>query len=196
MRNKLLLFMLGLVVMIGAWAGLNGTTQISQTVQATTTPVAQSKTTTTTLPSHSSNAWDIPRFELDGLDGNKHSLDEWKGQVIVFNFWASWCSPCQYEIRDLIQMQKEYGDQGLQVIGVGVDIERKLRNVHRTLGINYPVLVADPAEHSGLLTDWGNTEQIIPYTVIIDSTGHIQYIHRGQMSQETFRDYVLPLLKS
>ncbi|HGG59168.1 MAG TPA: TlpA family protein disulfide reductase, partial [Gammaproteobacteria bacterium] len=65
-------------------------------------------------------------FKLKGLDGKTHSLDEWKGKVIVLNFWASWCAPCQYEIKELIALQNEYGDKGLQVVSLGLDEERKL----------------------------------------------------------------------
>ncbi len=194
--KKIILLLSGLVVIATTWASINGGNLPVHTPQLVTEDAAKPETTTLTLPSKTSNVWEMPQFALPGLDGTKHSLQEWKGKVIVFNFWASWCSPCQYEIRDLVQMQDKYKGQGLQVIGVGVDEERKLRNVSRTLGINYPILVAEPSSHPDLLTDWGNSEQIVPYTVIIDTTGHIHYIHRGQMSMETFQDYVLPLLNT
>ncbi len=152
------------------------------------------KTTTTVLPGHTNDAWKMKPFKLKGLDGKTHSLDEWKGKVIVLNFWASWCAPCQYEIKDLVRFQSQYGDKGLQVIGLGLDEARKLANVKRTLGINYPVLVGDPATNGDLLTEWGNDKQIVPYTVVIDKEGKIVYIHRGQLTQETFEDFILPLL--
>ncbi len=154
------------------------------------------KTASITLPQRTNNAWEMPVFELQGLDGKKHRLADWKGKVIMLNFWASWCAPCQYEIPDLVSYQKEWRQKGLQVIGIGLDEENKLRNVARTLGINYPVLIADLAdsENSALLPQWGNSEQIIPYTVIISQTGRMVYIHRGRMGDEEFNFYVRPLL--
>jgi peroxiredoxin len=136
----------------------------------------------------------MPKFQLKGLDGVVHGLEDWKGQVIMLNFWASWCATCQYEIKDFVHYQEQYGADGLQILGLGLDEERKLRNVKRTLGINYPVLVMDPIEDLHILTDWGNDKQFIPYTVVINASGEIHYIHRGQMDDLAFNKFVLPLL--
>ena len=152
------------------------------------------KTTTMALPDKTNNAWEIPAFKLKGLDGQIHQLDEWKGQVIMLNFWASWCGPCQYEIPEFVAYQKTYGDKGLQVVGIGIDEERKLRNVARTLEINYPVLILDPFDSKRVLTHWGNENGLIPHTVVIDRDGRIKYIHRGKMGEREFNAYVLPLL--
>lgn len=152
-------------------------------------------TTRMALPDQTNSAWEIKPFHLEGLDGKKHALDEWKGKVIVMNFWASWCAPCQYEIKDLVEMQAKYADKGLQVVGIGLDEARKLANVKRTLGINYPVLVADPMANAGLLRRWGNDRQIVPYTVVIDRDGTIAYIHRGQLTKEAFAEFILPLVQ-
>ncbi|RTZ59600.1 MAG: TlpA family protein disulfide reductase [Gammaproteobacteria bacterium] len=156
----------------------------------------EKKALTTALPSKSASAWDQPRFELKGLDGKTHSLDEWKGKVILMNFWASWCAPCQYEIPEFVKYQKQYGDRGLQIIGIGIDEEKKLRNVARSLDINYPVLVADPGDpaHIKILEQWGNEKQFIPYTVVIRKDGRISYIHRGMLDEEAFKEYVRPVL--
>ena len=59
-----------------------------------------------------------PAFTLPGLDGKPHELGEWRNKVVLLNFWASWCSPCQSEIPDLVAFQNEYGKQGLQVVGI------------------------------------------------------------------------------
>lgn len=156
--------------------------------------LARIKTATTVLPAKTRSAWDMPKFQLKGLDGAVHGLEEWKGQVIMLNFWASWCASCQYEIKDFVRYQEQYGDRGLQIIGLGLDEARKLQNVKRTLGINYPVLVMDPVNDLNMLADWGNDKQFIPYTVVIAADGEINYIHRGQMDDIAFNEFVLPLL--
>lgn len=144
----------------------------------------------------SRNAWEMPTFSLEGLDGGLHRLDEWKGKVILLNFWASWCAPCLYEIRELIDHQATLEGQGLQIIGMGVDQARKLGNVARTLGINYPVLMADPDGNGRLMHQWGNRTGVIPYNVLIDRDGRIAYIQRGPLNKQVFNEQVLPLLKS
>ena len=149
---------------------------------------------TLSLPSKTKNAWKVPFGEYNDLKGNKHKLSDWKGKLIILNFWASWCAPCQYEIRDFVQIQEEYKTKGLQIVGVGIDEKEKLQNVARSLGINYPVLVASLDDNPDLLIEWGNKSQIIPYTVVIDQKGIIQYIHRGQMTREDFDDFVKPYL--
>jgi peroxiredoxin len=134
----------------------------------------------------------VPALSLAGLDGATHTLEEWRGKVIVLNFWASWCSPCLHEIRDFVGYHAKYKARGLQIIGVGLDDERKLRNVQRTLEINYPVLIADPA--TDLLQRWGNRSGVVPYTVVIDREGRVKFSQRGLVSREDFEEYILPLL--
>jgi len=136
----------------------------------------------------------LETVEFKGLDGAVHHLAEWKGRVIVLNFWASWCAPCQAEIRDFVQLQTAYGTQGLQIVGVGLDEELKLKNVERTLGMNYPVLMAPQVSNRRLLTAWGNETGLVPYTVVIDRTGKPTYIHRGPMGEAVFHEQVIPLL--
>lgn len=141
-----------------------------------------------------SNAWTVQPFLLHDLDGTAHALADWRGKVILLNFWASWCSSCQYEIRDLVSWQERYADKGLQVIGIGMDSTQKLINVKRTLEINYPVLVAQAEQQRELITRWGNRNGTIPYTVIIGRNGRILLTRQGLLDQDTFAEYVLPLL--
>jgi peroxiredoxin len=147
-----------------------------------------------TSPPKANNEWEMKPFSLTGLDGVRHSLADWKGKVVILNFWATWCTPCLYEIRDFVTYQEQYKARGLQIIGLGLDDEKKLRNVQRTLEINYPVLVADPVDNSGLMKLWGNSSGVLPYTVVIDRDGRVTYVHRGLMNRDVFDEYVLPLL--
>jgi peroxiredoxin len=148
----------------------------------------------TALPKQANNAWQVPAFRLPDLQGDSHTLADWKGKVILLNFWASWCSPCYYETRDMIRYQTEYGRRGLQVIGVGLDKARKIRNFARTLGVTYPLLVAEPEKHPGIMEPWGNHRHTLPYTVVIDRNGDIAHVQPGLFSQEAFETFVLPLL--
>ncbi len=154
------------------------------------------RTSTIVLPGQTRSAWKIHDYKLKDINGVTHQLNDWKGKTILINFWASWCQPCQYEIPDLIALQKKYAAQGLQVVSYGLDEKAKLKNVVRSLGINYPVLIVPQGLRSKLLKQWGNKSAIIPHSVMIDKTGTIKYIHRGMISDDAIELYLLPLLKS
>ncbi len=141
-----------------------------------------------------SNAWELPPLILNDLHGQQRNLYDWHGKVIMLNFWATWCSPCQIEIPDFIDYQSRYADKGLQVIGVGLDEVRKLKNYVRTVGINYPILQADPELQYSLLKQWGNPFGVLPFTVIIARDGHLVFMQQGIFSQQSFEAFVKPLL--
>ena len=137
----------------------------------------------------------LPELSLPDLEDKTHNLNEWRGKVILLNFWASWCPPCQYETPDLIRYQRQYGAAGLQVIGVGLDVPRKLKNFRRTFGMNYPVLVGGERLAARLLTQWGDTKGILPYTVVIAPDGKIVYQRPGIFDDDTFAEVIDPLLE-
>lgn len=141
------------------------------------------------------HAWKLPALTAMALDGKQHNLREWRGKVILLNFWASWCSPCMIEIPHLIRYQAGYGKNGLQVIGIGLDEQQKLRNVVRTLGIDYPVLTISPERHFEILKQWGNSYGILPFTVIIGRDGRVVLMQQGVFADQAFAAYVEPLLK-
>ena len=141
-----------------------------------------------------SNAWELPPLILNDLNGQQQNLYQWHGLVIMLNFWATWCGTCQTEIPDFIDLQTQYADQGLQIIGIGLDEVRKLRNYVRTVGINYPTLQADPELQYSLLKQWGNPFGVLPFTVIIGRDGHLVFMQQGIFNKETFDTVVKPLL--
>ncbi|GAB6054153.1 TlpA disulfide reductase family protein [Magnetospira thiophila] len=140
------------------------------------------------------NAWEIPSAPLPDLSGQTHEVAEWKGKIILLNFFATWCLPCQVEIADLKRWQKAHGKSGLQVIGISLDETRKIRNFVRSLEISYPVLVAGPGG-TALMALWGNRLGEVPYTVIIAPDGNVPYVSQGAFSAAAFDRYVVPLLQ-
>jgi thiol-disulfide isomerase/thioredoxin len=143
----------------------------------------------------SGDTWDLPPLRLGTLAGETRRLHDWRGKVILLNFWATWCGPCQAEVPHLIRYQSQYGDQGLQVVGVALDDPRKVRNVARTLRINYPIMLADPAREGVLLPQWGNASRGLPFTVVVGRDGRVRYRLNGILDEETFADCVQPLLE-
>jgi peroxiredoxin len=140
------------------------------------------------------DARDMPPLILEDLEGVQRSLHDWHGKVIILNFRASWCGPCQAEIPHFIRYRQTYAERGLQIIGVGMDERRKVRNFVRTLGIDYPILLADAKHGRALLGQWGDPRQVLPFSVVIARDGHIHLMQTGILDEESFTEYVLPLL--
>jgi thiol-disulfide isomerase/thioredoxin len=147
------------------------------------------------LPDGARHLSELAFGSLPGLDGKPHRLGDWAGQVLLVNFWAGWCGPCQYEIPDLAAFQANHAGQGLQVLGIGVDRPRRLANVARSLEINYPVLMAGEGPGSKLMADWGNRAGTLPYTVVFDKDGCVAHVRRTVMDEQELEDTVTPLLE-
>lgn len=88
-----------------------------------------------------------PNFTLETLDGKNLSLSDLKGKAVVVNFWATWCGPCKIETPWLVELQTQYGSQGLQVVGVAMDDSGKdeIEKFAKDMGVNYPVLIGKEA---------------------------------------------------
>jgi len=142
------------------------------------------------------NVWsDLPPFVLNDSSGKERNLDEWKGNVLIVNFFATWCAPCRYEVPHLIKLQEKHGPQGLQIIGVGFDEGGKVKNYARSLEITYPVLIADPEDNPKLMERWGNAAGVIPYLFVVDRNGRVEISQTGTFSDRHFEWFVKPLLK-
>lgn len=134
-----------------------------------------------------------PDFSLPDLDGNMRSISEWDGDVLVVNFWATWCPPCRHEIPMFVEFQEEYGDQGVQFIGVAIDELQAVRDFANEHFVNYPNMIGEE-DAMAIGSEWGNRVGALPYTVIVDRDGMITYTHRGEIVREEVEEQVLPLL--
>lgn len=124
-----------------------------------------------------------PDFSLPDLQGNQRSISDWDGQILVVNFWATWCSPCRQEIPDFIELQAQYGERGVQFLGVAVDRPEAAAAFASEFGMNYPSLVGE-ADALEVNAAFGNTIGALPYTAIVDRSGRVVFTHRGILSRD------------
>lgn len=137
-----------------------------------------------------------PDFRFPDHEGRPRQAAEWDGDVLMVNFWATWCIPCRREIPALIELQARYGMEGLQVVGIALDeqqlVERFLAGLD--VEVNYPVLVSPDMEGVAVARDWGNAFGILPYTVLVDRNGRIAYAHFGELTYADAEREVAPLM--
>jgi thiol-disulfide isomerase/thioredoxin len=88
-----------------------------------------------------------PDFTLESLDGKTMKLSDLRGKAVLLNFWATWCGPCKIEMPWFVELQKQYADQGFQIIGVAMDDSSKedIAKFAKEMGVNYPVLIGKEA---------------------------------------------------
>ena len=109
---------------------------------------------------------------LADLDGKPQSVAQWRGKVLVVNFWATWCAPCREEIPLLMKLQKKYESRGLQLVGIAVDQPEKVRAYAAELGMNFPILMGG-IEAMDLARALGNRAGVLPFTLVLDREGAI-----------------------
>jgi thiol-disulfide isomerase/thioredoxin len=132
-------------------------------------------------------------FTLNDLNGTRHNVHEWDDHVLVLNFWATWCPPCRKETPMFVELQEQYGAQGLQFIGIAIDNKEKVVDFMDTYGVNYPILIGSD-DAIQVAKDYGNRFGALPYTVIIDRSGVISYVQRGELTREVAEKTIKPLL--
>ena len=116
-----------------------------------------------------------PDFTLNGQSGKPVALDQFKGQVVMLNFWASWCGPCRQEFPLLDDIYKKYNKLGFIMIGVNVEPDSKAANDWlKQTPVSFPILYDTDSKVSKLYGVAG-----MPSTVIVDRKGTVRMIHRG-----------------
>ena len=133
-----------------------------------------------------------PALELPRLDGRGEvSLSDFRGQVVVLNYWASWCEPCRAESPLLERWHGRLADRGGTVVGVDVlDVTSDARAFAREFGLTYPMLRdADGTTQK----DFGVAAY--PETIVLDRTGRIAALRRGPVDEEFMQREVAPLLE-
>jgi len=134
-----------------------------------------------------------PEWQLSDVDGKAVKLSDFKGKVVILDFWATWCPPCRREIPGFVSIQRKYADKGFTVIGVSVDEQGPsvVKPFMHQLGMNYPVVMGTPK----VVLDYGGITAI-PTTFVIDRQGDVVTAYEGFTDQATFESVIAPLLEN
>lgn len=131
---------------------------------------------------------------LPDLQNQPQRMAQWRGKVLVINFWATWCAPCREEIPLFVKMQDKYAGKDLQFVGISIDQMDKTREFSRSFGINYPSLIGafDAVEVSRKA---GNTKGVLPFTAFLDRNGRIVATESGGIRHDKLEAIVGALLQ-
>jgi thiol-disulfide isomerase/thioredoxin len=135
----------------------------------------------------------ILALALPDLSGREQSLWQWKGKVVVVNFWATWCEPCREEMPRFIKLQEEYGLQGLQFVGIAIDQPEKVQRFASDIHLNYPTLLGGYGAIE-LSKAAGNRYGALPFTVVLDRAGTVVYTQLGPVKDAQLRSMLPQLL--
>jgi peroxiredoxin len=134
-----------------------------------------------------------PDFTLKSASGQNLRLRELRGEVVLINFWATWCGPCRQEMPLLNKIHEQYRKAGFTLLGVNIDDDpAAARDMARKLGVSFPVLL-DTDKRVSKLYD----VDTMPATLLVDRNGKVRYVHRGYRPglEVTYQNQIRELLK-
>lgn len=126
--------------------------------------------------------------------GTPQALAQWRGKVVVANFWATWCPPCLKEIPGFAQVSRKYADQGVQFVGISIDSVEQVQRFQAEQAVPYPLLIGS-AQTLQMAADLGNPAQALPFTLILDRHGEIRNIKLGTLTEADLEAKIQALLK-
>jgi thiol-disulfide isomerase/thioredoxin len=129
---------------------------------------------------------------LPDIKGVKQSLSQWKGKILVVNFWATWCAPCIKEMPELSAFQQEVGSSKVQLLGIGIDEASNIAKFAQKYPVSYPLLVAGMGG-SELSVSLGNNGGALPFTALIDNKGRVIKTYVGTVKINDLRNDIKKL---
>jgi thiol-disulfide isomerase/thioredoxin len=135
------------------------------------------------LPARSTDVSErVLSLSLEDHFGVWQPFAQWRGKVLVVNFWATWCPPCIEEMSAFSRLSREWAAKGVQFVGIGVDHADKIREFAKGKEVAYPLLIGTP-EMMETAVNMGNSARGLPFTVVIDSNGHLRRAHLGRLAE-------------
>ena len=125
----------------------------------------------------------ITSFTLPDTSGVNQALGQWRGKVLVVNFWATWCPPCREEMPEFSRLSVKYAAKNVQFVGISIDTLNNVLNFQKTNPVKYPLLIGtmDSVQSTVPL---GNSAQGLPFTAIFDQAGKLHSVKLGKLSED------------
>jgi len=130
-----------------------------------------------------------PEFTLPNTKGGQLTLSDYKGKLVLLNFWASWCPPCRAEIPGFIKTQNTYKDKSFTFLGVAIEDKELADKFATEIGVNYPISygLEDSLEVAG---KYGNPDGGLPYSILISPEQKILSVHSGFLSEDKLKEII------
>lgn len=137
----------------------------------------------------------LPTVTLVDLAGRRRNLSEWRGRILMCNFWATWCAPCREEIPLLMAASAKYAFAGIEIVGIAIDNAANVSDFSSSFKISYPILLAE-ADGLDLMRKLGNSLGGLPYTVVADRQGNVVHRKLGALKQADLDAILGPLARN
>jgi peroxiredoxin len=133
------------------------------------------------------------KLELPDAAGRLQALEQWRGKLIVANFWATWCPPCLREIPDFSAVSRGLPDTDVQFVGISIDSPENVARFATEQQVPYPLLVAPPSTLE-IAAKLGNSAQALPFTVILGRDGNLAFVKLGTLSKTALEGKIRSLM--
>lgn len=132
-----------------------------------------------------------PELSFTDLDGRAQTLSQWRGSLVLINFWATWCGPCLNEMPMLAEVRQTYAPRGFEIIGPAMDRPEAVRAYRDRVQLPYPVFAGD-AQTAAAMDALGETEGVLPFSALIGRDGSVLARKRGEFK----RDELIQLIEA
>jgi peroxiredoxin len=140
-----------------------------------------------------------PDFTLKAINDSTYTLSELKGNVVLINFWATWCGPCRMEIPEFNELYEEYHNRGFELLGISIsDTKKQLKNYINSYKVKYPLLYGSTKDLSKITRDYGGV-YAVPSSFLVGKNGDMLWSYPGAILKnydpQTFADLIYKIEK-